>query len=230
MSLHRQSQCQRAHRQETADSCRSPLLLSGDICPYLLATGWSVASGAAPRPVNRPLGPSVIRVNNLFAILFQKLLGAPEIPGLKKENGGESAEFKGFEAERQNRDASGSRCAAPSSVIRTAGFSPRPFAAAPTSPVIRRLAPADYALFAMAELLLPLLAFLNGRRFARARRAIRAIRFESGERSDGRAMPRSARFPISLYNAPLRLLERAAFLDMPCVVVRLRRRPRNRPL
>ena len=79
MSLHRQSQFQRAHRQETADSCRSPLLLSGDICPYLLATGWFVASGAAPRPVNRPLGPSSIRVNNLFAILFQKLFAAPEI-------------------------------------------------------------------------------------------------------------------------------------------------------
>jgi len=61
-----------------ADSCRSPLLLSGDICPYLLATGWFVASGAAPRPVNTPLGPSSIRVNNLFAILFQKLLGEPE--------------------------------------------------------------------------------------------------------------------------------------------------------
>lgn len=60
-----------------ADSCRSPLLLSGDICPYLLATGWFVASGAAPRPVNTPLGPSSIRVNNLFAILFQKLLEAP---------------------------------------------------------------------------------------------------------------------------------------------------------
>src|SRR3546814_3496522 len=28
-SLHRQSQCQRAHRQEEADSCCSPLLLSG---------------------------------------------------------------------------------------------------------------------------------------------------------------------------------------------------------
>ena len=53
-----------------ADSCRSPLVLSGDICPYLLATGWSVAFGAAPRPVNRPLRRSSIRVNNLFAILF----------------------------------------------------------------------------------------------------------------------------------------------------------------
>lgn len=78
MSLHRQSQFQRAHRQEMADSCRSPLLLSGDICPYLLATGWFVAFGAAPRPVNRPLSPSPIRVNNLFAILFQKLFAAPE--------------------------------------------------------------------------------------------------------------------------------------------------------
>src|SRR3546814_8489706 len=53
MSLHRQSQFQRAHRQETADSCRSPLLLSGAICPYLLATGCCVAFGAAPRPANR---------------------------------------------------------------------------------------------------------------------------------------------------------------------------------
>lgn len=61
-----------------ADSCRSPLLLSGDICPYLLATVWFVAFGAAPRPVNRPLSPSPIRVNNLFAILFQKLFAAPE--------------------------------------------------------------------------------------------------------------------------------------------------------
>lgn len=78
MSLHRQSQCQRAHRQEIADSCRSPLFLSGDICPYLLATGWFVASGAASRPVNRPLGPSSIRVNTLFAILFQPGVEASE--------------------------------------------------------------------------------------------------------------------------------------------------------
>lgn len=68
-----------------ADSCRSPLLLSGDICPYLLATGWSVAFGAAPRPVNRPLRGSSIRVNNLFAILFQKLFGTPRTPDQKDE-------------------------------------------------------------------------------------------------------------------------------------------------
>jgi len=60
-----------------ADSCRSPLLLSGDICPYLVATVWCVAFSAAPRPVNRPLSRSPIRVNNLFAILFQKLFGPP---------------------------------------------------------------------------------------------------------------------------------------------------------
>src|SRR3546814_668175 len=76
MSLHRQSQCQRAHRQEEADSCCSPLLLSGDICPYLLATVWFVAFGAAPRPVKRPLGASLIRVNTLFAILFQRMFSA----------------------------------------------------------------------------------------------------------------------------------------------------------
>ena len=70
-----------------ADSCRSPLLLSGDICPYLLATGWFVAFGAAPRPVNRPLGPSLIRVNNLFAILFQKLFETPERPWPEGRNG-----------------------------------------------------------------------------------------------------------------------------------------------
>jgi hypothetical protein len=45
----------------------------------MLATGWCVAFGAAPRPVNTPLGPSSIRVNNLFAILFQKLFAAPEM-------------------------------------------------------------------------------------------------------------------------------------------------------
>src|SRR3546814_6556896 len=70
MYHHRQSQFQRAHRQETADSCRSPLLLSGDICPYLLATGWCVAFGAAPRPVNRPLGPSLSRVNSFLQFCF----------------------------------------------------------------------------------------------------------------------------------------------------------------
>jgi hypothetical protein len=68
----------------------------------------------------------VIRVNNLFAILFQKLLGAPEIPGLKNENGGKGAGFKDFEAKSESRHASGSRCAAPLSGIRTAGFSRRP--------------------------------------------------------------------------------------------------------
>jgi hypothetical protein len=62
-----------------ADSCRSPLLLSGDICPYLLATGWSVAFAAAPRPVNRPLSRSSIRVNNLFAILFHWAEKSPEM-------------------------------------------------------------------------------------------------------------------------------------------------------
>ena len=97
MSLHRQSQFQRAHRQEMADSCRSPLLLSGDICPYLLATGWCVAFGAAPRPVNRPLGPSSIRVNNLFAILFQKLFEAPDRPRPEGRNG---EQFRGFQRYR----------------------------------------------------------------------------------------------------------------------------------
>lgn len=95
MSLHRQSQFQRAHRQETADSCRSPLSLSGDICPSMLATGWCVAFGAAPRPVNRPLGPSSIRVNNLFAILFQKLSGDPEKALTRRVKWGRNRGFQG---------------------------------------------------------------------------------------------------------------------------------------
>lgn len=105
MSLHRQSQFQRAHRQETADSCRSPLSLSGDICPSMLATGWCVAFGAAPRPVNRPLGPSSIRVNNLFAILFQKLSGDPEKALTRRGNGDETADFKGTAAMPENAAA-----------------------------------------------------------------------------------------------------------------------------
>lgn len=96
MSLHRQSQFQRAHRQETADSCRSPLFLSGDICPSMLATGWCVAFGAAPRPVNRPLGPSSIRVNNLFAILFQKLFAAPETALTRGRKWGRNREIQGL--------------------------------------------------------------------------------------------------------------------------------------
>lgn len=96
MSLHRQSQFQRAHRQEMADSCRSPLLLSGDICPYLLATGWSVAFSAAPRPVNRPLSPSPIRVNNLFAILFQKLFDPPGEPLTRRTKWGRNRGIQGL--------------------------------------------------------------------------------------------------------------------------------------
>jgi hypothetical protein len=46
-----------------------------------------------------------------------------------------------------------------------------------TSPVIRWLGSADYALFAIAQFLLPLLALLNSRRFAPcSRKAIRTIR------------------------------------------------------
>jgi hypothetical protein len=108
----------------------------------------------------------VIRVNNLFAILFQKLSGAPEIPGWKNENGSKCAGFKGFETDSESRHASGSRCAAPSFGIRTAGFSGRTSPRLATSPVIRRLGSADYALFAIAQFLLPLLAPLNSRRFA----------------------------------------------------------------
>lgn len=44
MSLHQKLHCQRAHRQESADSYRSPLLLSGDVCPACWrpsgAAGW----------------------------------------------------------------------------------------------------------------------------------------------------------------------------------------------
>lgn len=44
MSLHQKLHCQRAHRQKSADSCRSPLLLSGDVCPACWrpsgAAGW----------------------------------------------------------------------------------------------------------------------------------------------------------------------------------------------
>jgi len=77
MSLHRQSQCQRAHRQEEADSCCSPLLLSGDICPYLLATE-AARQFAAPRPVKRPLGPSLSRVNSNLIFYCEFLTRQPE--------------------------------------------------------------------------------------------------------------------------------------------------------
>ncbi len=169
MSLHRQSQCQRAHRQEEADSCCSPLLLSGDICPYLLATVWSVAVGAAPRPVNRPLGPSLIRVNTLFAILFQTSIDAPGTSRLQKdEMVGEATEIKGSSEEIGSTGAFNDRVR--SAVIWRSGSQilAQIVTWASTLFVIRLLDPADYGLFAMTQVIISFLTFLNGWGFASA--------------------------------------------------------------
>ena len=152
-----------------ADSCRSPLLLSGDICPYLLATGWFVAFGAAPRPVNRPLGPSLIRVNNLFAILFQKMISGSGKPRFEKDElVTKPAENKAGAAETENAAAFGSRVR--SAVIWRSGSQilAQIITWGSTLAVIRLLDPADYGLFAMTQVILAFLAFLNGYGFASA--------------------------------------------------------------
>lgn len=153
-----------------ADSCRSPLFLSGDICPYLLATGWSVAVvGAASRPVNRPLGPSLIRVNNLFAILFQKMFDASGGSRCQKDYlVTKTADFKGTGPEGESAETFGSRVR--SAVIWRSGSQiiAQIITWGSTLLVIRLLDPADYGLFAMTQVVLSFLAFLNGWGFASA--------------------------------------------------------------
>jgi hypothetical protein len=71
MSLHQKLHCQRAHRQKSADRCRSPLLLSGDVCPACWrpsgAAGWlHPVGGVASKQMTESRQHS-------FAILFQFL-------------------------------------------------------------------------------------------------------------------------------------------------------------
>jgi len=143
-------------------------LLSGDIYPYLLATVWCVAFGAPPRPVNTPLRGSPIRVNNLFAILFQKLFdtGKPLRP--EGQNVSKSAEFNDNGAKEESAEAFGSRVR--SAVIWRSGSQilAQIITWASTLLVIRLLDPSDYGLFAMTQVVLAFLAFLNGWGFASA--------------------------------------------------------------
>jgi hypothetical protein len=75
MSLHRQLQCQRAHQQKARTAVVPRYCYRGTLSEFV-GDRSGVAVGRAPS-VKAPLDMGAIRVNTLFAILFQKGLARP---------------------------------------------------------------------------------------------------------------------------------------------------------
>ena len=77
MSLHLKPTMSKSHQRTTEMAKRSgqpaypDLVIPGDCCPFLLATGAFEPFERRSRPVKGPLSLHLDSVNRLFAILFQ---------------------------------------------------------------------------------------------------------------------------------------------------------------